>query len=29
MLGDPKRLRSGWLNGIKEIPVQYKCPVPH
>jgi cholest-4-en-3-one 26-monooxygenase len=29
MIGDPKRLRSGWLNGIKEIPVQYKCPVPH
>jgi cholest-4-en-3-one 26-monooxygenase len=29
MLGDPKRLRSGWLNGIKELPVAYKCPVPH
>jgi cholest-4-en-3-one 26-monooxygenase len=29
LLGDPKRLRSGWLNGIKELPVQYKCPVPH
>jgi cholest-4-en-3-one 26-monooxygenase len=29
MLGDPKRLRSGWLNGIKELPVQYQCPVPH
>jgi cholest-4-en-3-one 26-monooxygenase len=29
-LGDPKRLRSGWLNGIKELPVQYsKCPVAH
>ncbi|MDT4938817.1 MAG: cholest-4-en-3-one 26-monooxygenase [Pseudonocardiales bacterium] len=28
-LGDPKRLRSGWLNGIKEYPVAYKCPVPH
>jgi cholest-4-en-3-one 26-monooxygenase len=29
-LGDPKRLRSGWLNGIKELPVSYnKCPVPH
>jgi cholest-4-en-3-one 26-monooxygenase len=26
-LGDPKRLRSGWLNGIKELPVSYKCPV--
>ncbi|KZM68784.1 steroid C27-monooxygenase [Nocardia terpenica] len=22
-LGDPKRLRSGWLNGIKEFPVDY------
>jgi cholest-4-en-3-one 26-monooxygenase len=31
LLGDPKRLRSGWLNGIKELPVSYaaKCPVPH
>ncbi|MDQ2795593.1 MAG: cytochrome P450, partial [Actinomycetota bacterium] len=29
MLGDPKRLRSGWLNGIKELSVQYKCPVAH
>src|SRR6201999_1714732 len=29
MIGDPKRLRSGWLHGIKELPVQYKCPVPH
>ncbi len=29
MIGDPKRLRSGWLNGIKELPVQYKCPVAH
>ncbi|MDT4912114.1 MAG: cholest-4-en-3-one 26-monooxygenase [Pseudonocardiales bacterium] len=29
MIGDPKRLRSGWLNGIMELPVQYKCPVPH
>ncbi|MDP9092348.1 MAG: cytochrome P450 [Actinomycetota bacterium] len=28
-LGDPKRLRSGWLNGIKALPVSYKCPVPH
>jgi cholest-4-en-3-one 26-monooxygenase len=26
-LGDPKRLRSGWLNGIKELPVSYRCPV--
>ncbi len=25
-----KRLRSGWLNGIKELPVDYKtCPVAH
>ncbi|MGV9680429.1 cytochrome P450 [Nocardia sp. NPDC003482] len=23
-LGDPKRLRSGWLNGIKEFPVDYR-----
>jgi cholest-4-en-3-one 26-monooxygenase len=29
MIGDPKRLRSGWLHGVKEIPVAYKCPVPH
>ena len=29
-LGEPKRLRSGWINGIKEYPVSYaKCPVPH
>ena len=31
-LGDPKRLQSGWLNGIKEFPVEYKpggCPVAH
>jgi cholest-4-en-3-one 26-monooxygenase len=28
-LGDPKRLRSGWLNGIKEYPVSYGCPVAH
>ncbi|MCP2299043.1 cholest-4-en-3-one 26-monooxygenase [Nocardia amikacinitolerans] len=31
-LGDPKRLRSGWLNGIKEFQVDYKtggCPVAH
>ena len=28
-LGDPKRLRSGWLNGIKELPVSYRCPVAH
>ncbi|WP_051499542.1 cytochrome P450 [Nocardia sp. BMG51109] len=31
-LGDPQRLRSGWLNGIKEFQVDYKgsgCPVAH
>ncbi|GAA5044746.1 steroid C26-monooxygenase Cyp125 [Nocardia callitridis] len=29
-VGDPKRLRSGWLNGIKEFSVDYKtCPVKH
>jgi cholest-4-en-3-one 26-monooxygenase len=29
-LGDPRRLRSGWINGIKEYPVSYgKCPVAH
>ncbi len=30
-LGDPKRLRSGWLNGIKEFEVEYggRCPVKH
>ncbi|MFE7802634.1 cytochrome P450 [Nocardia sp. NPDC057440] len=32
-LGDPKRLRSGWLNGVKEFTVDYKtssgCPVAH
>jgi cholest-4-en-3-one 26-monooxygenase len=27
-LGDPRRLRSGWLNGIKDYPVRY-CPVAH
>ncbi|WP_458688252.1 cytochrome P450 [Nocardia tengchongensis] len=28
-LGDPKRLRSGWLNGVKEFPVDYRtCPEP-
>jgi len=29
IIGDPKRLRSGWLHGVKEIPVAYKCPVVH
>lgn len=31
-LGDPKRLRSGWLNGVKEFQVGYRasgCPVVH
>ena len=34
-LGDPKRLRSGWLNGIKHWQVDYhtngagKCPAAH
>ncbi|MRH90303.1 cytochrome P450 [Nocardia sp. SYP-A9097] len=34
-LGDPKRLRSGWLNGVKEFQVDYGtkpsggCPVAH
>ncbi|MFC4377107.1 cytochrome P450 [Nocardia halotolerans] len=29
-VGDPKRLRSGWLNGVKELPVDYRgCPVKH
>ncbi|MEZ0356951.1 cytochrome P450 [Mycobacterium sp. SA01] len=23
-LGDPKRLRSGWLNGVKQLPVTYR-----
>ncbi|PND56359.1 steroid C27-monooxygenase [Mycobacterium sp. ENV421] len=23
-LGDPKRLRSGWLNGVKQLPVNYR-----
>ena len=30
LLGDPERLRSGWLNGIKKMPMNYnKCPVAH
>jgi len=29
IIGEPSRLRSGWLHGVKEIPVAYKCPVPH
>lgn len=31
-LGDAKRIRSGWLNGITEWPVDFKtqgCPVAH
>ncbi|MGY0502909.1 cytochrome P450 [Nocardia sp. FBN12] len=31
-IGKPRRLHSGWLNGIKELPVDYKtagCPVAH
>jgi cholest-4-en-3-one 26-monooxygenase len=24
MVGEPSRLRSGWINGIKELPVRYK-----
>ncbi|WP_305091650.1 cytochrome P450 [Prescottella sp. R16] len=30
-LGDPRRLRSGWINGIKELRVDYGggCPVAH
>ncbi|MBF6179273.1 cytochrome P450 [Nocardia otitidiscaviarum] len=29
-IGDPRRLRSGWLNGIKEFQVDYQtCPVRH
>ena len=24
--GDPERLRSGWLNGIKRLPVSYTAP---
>ncbi|MGB3171989.1 MAG: cytochrome P450 [Rhodococcus sp. (in: high G+C Gram-positive bacteria)] len=30
-LGDPRRLRSGWINGVKEFQVDYTggCPVRH
>ncbi|MEC3913645.1 cytochrome P450 [Nocardia sp. CDC160] len=30
-LGDPRRLQSGWLNGIKQFQVDYTggCPVKH
>jgi cholest-4-en-3-one 26-monooxygenase len=23
-LGEPLRLRSGWINGVKELPVSYR-----
>jgi cholest-4-en-3-one 26-monooxygenase len=23
LAGEPQRLRSGWLNGMKRLPVQY------
>ena len=23
-LGEPQRLRSGWINGVKELPVAYR-----
>ena len=26
-LGDPSRLRSGWLNGLTEWPVDFRCPM--
>ncbi|MGZ4558448.1 MAG: steroid C27-monooxygenase, partial [Mycobacteriaceae bacterium] len=31
MLKKPERLRSGWINGIKALEVDYKggCPVAH
>ena len=29
LAGEPARLKSAWLNGIKALPAQYKCPVPH
>ncbi len=30
VVGQPRRLRSGWLNGIKELQVDYgKCPIAH
>ena len=28
-LGDASRIRSGWLNGITEWQVDFKCPVAH
>ena len=31
LLGDPERLRSGWLNGIKKMPMTWSrsAPVAH
>ena len=30
LTGDPSRLKSAWLNGIKALPADYgKCPVAH
>ncbi|MCH5644889.1 MULTISPECIES: cytochrome P450 [unclassified Gordonia (in: high G+C Gram-positive bacteria)] len=26
-IGDMRRVRSGWLNGVKELDVRYGCPV--
>ena len=26
--GDPRRLRSGWINGIKRLPVSYQPLTP-
>ena len=23
-LGEPQRLRSGWINGVKQLPVSYR-----
>lgn len=28
-LGEPVRMKSGWISGIKELPVDYGCPVSH
>ncbi|MEP9395288.1 cytochrome P450 [Gordonia sp. VNK1] len=29
-VGEMRRVRSGWLNGVKELPVRYSaCPVAH
>jgi cholest-4-en-3-one 26-monooxygenase len=29
LLGEPRRLRSSWLNGIKELPVSYRAAKTH